>query len=588
LRTLLFLYCLALTTVLAAQVEPPDLLCTRSEAGEEILRWDNTSTACGAYQGTQIFSGTDIGGPFTLVVELTDASAIEFRDPNPTGELRYYFIRYRYDCPGLAVVNSDTLDNRIPATPVLQYAGVEGNDIVIDWLPSVSPEVDNYVILEVTASTIIPRGTVIAPNTVFRLPIQAGDLPTDERRFRLVAFDACGNDSSQGAILKPMSLSLTGGMGCDANVQLLVDQAAISSYLPATLLELFVSVDGGAFASAGTAPPNADMVTYRDANDGEDLCFYVEAVLANGFGRARSVEVCQTVSLNQPVRDFPLYGAGFTPTGELTITYAEPTNPPALASSVLRLNRGNEITPFPLTGSFFNGTGIFLTPFGDAELSGNEAISVRLTDDCDREVTTNEVIPVELNGQALFSGQNLLRWTPFSNGLDGDLTYAVFRAIVPDVGAAAGATYVSIATGLTDLSFNDDVSTLNGGIACYRVEANFQPTGGLDVFAFSSRIVCVESPTEVYLPTAFSPASREATNQVFRPYFSSLPPAEGYQLLVFDRWGGLLFETSDPATGWAGDSKGQVLSSGTYLYRLQFQANDGQLQQRTGTVNLLR
>lgn len=557
----------------------------------EVLRWDNTSTACGPYEATEIFSATAINGPYTMIAELTDPALTEFQDANPSGQLRFYFIRYRYNCPGEAVINSDTLDNLPPVTPVVEYTGVENNEIVLSWQASTSPEVNSYRILEVLATSIIEVGTVTAPVTTFRFPIMVGAPPADERRFRLVALDACGNDSPQGTIVSPMSLAASGGTGCASDIDLTTDQAALSAYLPSSLLELFVSINGGAFTSAGTFPPNATTVSYTEANDGEDLCFYVEAELAQGGGRARSVIACQTVVFSQPVRDFPLYGAGFTTNPpSVVLQYEEPGSAPLLDEALLRINRDNEVLSSMVRNPFFTGSGRFDFPIPPEGLQPGETLSLRLTDECMREVTTNEVEPVYLRGQSLFPGQNNLNWTPLINGLAGTTTYTLYRAIVADEAAAAGAMYSEIAANLTDLSFTDNPPDPDG-IACYFIEANFQPAGPgapAQTFVFASQIVCVQSPTEVYLPNAFSPNALEATNQVFRPFFSSLPPAAGYQLLIFDRWGGLLFSTTDPAAGWAGDSKGQLLPSGAYLYQLTYQTNTGLPRQRSGVVNLLR
>ncbi|MEM1357493.1 MAG: gliding motility-associated C-terminal domain-containing protein [Bacteroidota bacterium] len=584
--TLLFL-----SSALFAQVEPPDFLCTRSEAGMEILRWANTSTACGPYEATEIFSATDINGPYAMIAALTDPALTEYQDANPSGQLRFYFLRYRYNCPGEVVINSDTLDNLPPLTPIVEFTGVEDNEIILSWQASTSPEVSSYRILEVLATSIIEIGTVLAPTTQFRFPFTAGNPPADERRFRLVALDACGNDSPQGTIVSPMSLAATGGTGCASDIELTIDQEALGVYLPSSLLELFVSVNGGAFTAVGTFPPNATTVSYTEANDGEDLCFYVEAELAQGGGRVRSVIACQTVAFSQPVRDFPLYGAGFTtnPPG-LLLGYEEPDSAPILDEALLLINRGNELIGSPLPTPFFTGAGNFFVPLPPDGLQQGETLSLRLTDECMREVTTNEVEPVYLRGQSLFAGQNNLSWTPLINNLAGFTSYTLYRATVTNEGAAAGAMYSAIASGLTGLTFTDNTPDPDG-IACYFVEANFQATGSgasSRTFIFASQIVCVQAPTEVYLPNAFSPNALEATNQVFRPFFSSLPSPDGYQLLIFDRWGGLLFSTNDPAAGWAGDSKGQLLPSGAYLYQLSYQANDGQRRQRSGVVNLLR
>ncbi|MBC6994399.1 gliding motility-associated C-terminal domain-containing protein [Neolewinella lacunae] len=588
-RPLLFLIGFLVFTSLAAQVAAPDFLCTRSDAGTEVLRWNNVASGCGPFQATEILTATDRNGPYTLLAALTDPSTTEYADPNPAGQMRFYFLRYRYDCPGQAVINSDTLDNLIPLTPVVQFAGVEGNEIVLSWLPSRSPEVSGYNVLEVTPNSIDFVATVSGA-TEFRLPFLASDPAPATRQFRLVAIDPCGNDSPQGTIVRPMDLTGAGGTGCGSDITLQIDQAARANYLPATALELFVSVDGAAAVSAGTFPPDATSINYRNANDGEDLAFYVEAVLANGLGRARSTVFRQTVNITQPIRDFPLYGASFEADGSVLLRYAEPASPTALdAFSALLGQSGNRTTEIPLTGTIFGSGGVLTLPTLPAPLAEGETLRLRLADACGREVTTNAVQPVFLSGRALAPGNNLLNWSPLVNNLPGSLSYDIHRAIVADAGAAAGAVFEPIAMDVEGTSYADALDP-GQGMACYLIIARFLPASAVPVAtqAFRSNVVCVAPPTEVYLPNAFSPSAREAANRVFQPFFSSLPESEGYALLVFDRWGGLLFESQDPTAGWSGDRSGQPLPSGAYLYQLRYRTANGAERLRTGVVNLIR
>ncbi len=587
-RILFSLSLVWLATGLFAQVAAPDFLCTRTVAGAEVLSWNNTPNACGPFEAIEVYSSLAANGPFTLLTEINDPLATSFDDPNPTGEVRFYYMRYRYDCPGAAVLNSDTLDNRIPRTPNLLYVGVEGGEIVIDWEAAVSPEVSGYIILEQTPTANIPIDTVFGV-TNYRLLTQPGDAPPGERTFLLVAIDPCGNDSPQGRIASPMDLSGSGGFGCTEVISMEVDQAAIGQYAPLSNLELFVSVDGGAFMSAGIFAPTATTVDYADANDGESLCFYVEAVLANGQGRARSLEFCQTVAFNQPVRDFPLFGAEINASGEIILQFDDQVIQPVTLNGALLVTRTNGQTGIlDLPGFVFSGGTVVVPPLVEPVAPG-DVLQLRLTDDCMREVTTNRVAPIFLTGQTLFPGQNTLNWTPFENELAGSFAYTVSRALVTDPAAAAGAMFIPIAQDITDLNLVDDV-TATDDIACYQVSVRYVPdgTGPVQSAVFRSNIVCVLPRTEVFVPNAFSPRASQAENLTFRPRFSRLPDAAGYSLQIYDRWGGLLFETRDPSAGWAGDSNGQALPVGTYLYQLRFTNSFGETIDRAGTVNLLR
>lgn len=541
-------------------------------------------SGCGPYEATEIYSATAPNGPFGLLAEVMDATETMFSDPNPAGELRYYFLRYRYNCPGQAVMNSDTLDSFIPRSPVVRYVTIEGNEIELEWRPSSSPEVTGYIILEVTPTAFIPLDTV-GNVTNYRFSFSATDPDPAGREFRIVAIDPCGNDSPQGAIVSGMDLTGTGGSGCTSEITLTPDQTSLGGYLPATALELFVSTNGGTFVSAGTSGPAATTITYRDANDGDDLCFYLEAAIAENNGRARSNVFCTSVMINQPVRQVDLYGVEVDENGNLLFQYDNGILLPTLTEADYLFNRGGSVlernSSLPTDLNAAGGQVTLMGPLADPLVSG-ETVAFRLTDDCMREVTTNAVEPVYLTANEFFPGQNQLNWTPLINGLDGEITYDVFRV-------DAAMTLVPLAAGLTALSFQDNRPVQGGGEVCYIVRARFLPDGAAlaESFVFNSNRACVTPVSEVFVPNAFSP-NGDGVNDVFRPFFSPLPTATDYELLIFDRWGALLFETNDPEQGWDGMFNGQRMPTGVFVYTLRYQAKEGVVRPRNGTLNLLR
>ncbi|MCB0769760.1 MAG: gliding motility-associated C-terminal domain-containing protein [Flavobacteriales bacterium] len=88
----------------------------------------------------------------------------------------------------------------------------------------------------------------------------------------------------------------------------------------------------------------------------------------------------------------------------------------------------------------------------------------------------------------------------------------------------------------------------------------------------------------MYLPNAFSP-NNDGINDRFTPVMDCDP--ERFDLELFDRWGGSLFRSTDPATAWEAED----VPVGVYAYRLNYAWNDGRIvQERTqrGHVTLVR
>lgn len=93
---------------------------------------------------------------------------------------------------------------------------------------------------------------------------------------------------------------------------------------------------------------------------------------------------------------------------------------------------------------------------------------------------------------------------------------------------------------------------------------------------------------EFYGPTAFSP-NNDGVNDGFRPLTGCEILA--YNLQIFDRWGNLLFETSDPDQSWNGMLNGKPLSTGVYVWWLDYTVREnGQPESKivTGDVAIVK
>ena len=80
-------------------------------------------------------------------------------------------------------------------------------------------------------------------------------------------------------------------------------------------------------------------------------------------------------------------------------------------------------------------------------------------------------------------------------------------------------------------------------------------------------VIAIEDGLSVHVPNAFTP-DESGINDVFRPIVLGVEP-EQYAFMIFDRWGQILFETNDPATGWNGRfSDGGEVPIGVYVWKL--------------------
>lgn len=95
---------------------------------------------------------------------------------------------------------------------------------------------------------------------------------------------------------------------------------------------------------------------------------------------------------------------------------------------------------------------------------------------------------------------------------------------------------------------------------------------------------------EVYAPTAFTP-NGDGTNELFSVSVAGNIPPAWYELVVFDRWGRLIYQTNDQIQGWNGTLNGQPLPEGAYAWQLRYRnqgLDDRRFRSTSGTVVLMR
>jgi len=74
-----------------------------------------------------------------------------------------------------------------------------------------------------------------------------------------------------------------------------------------------------------------------------------------------------------------------------------------------------------------------------------------------------------------------------------------------------------------------------------------------------------------YIPNTFTPDG-DAYNQTFKPVFTSGFDPNHYEMLIYNRWGEIIFETHDVTYGWDGTYafENSICQDGVYSYKITF------------------
>ena len=160
-------------------------------------------------------------------------------------------------------------------------------------------------------------------------------------------------------------------------------------------------------------------------------------------------------------------------------------------------------------------------------------------------------------------------------GLANGSLAIVSKAVVPEEYSINNAAYQRT-TSFSGLSGGTYTLSIRDGQSCTVTQTVLVP---------------LNCANEIHLPTAFSP-NRDAMNDDLRAYFG-FPSLNVTRFTVYDRWGAVVFSRADftLTTGeslWDGQSDGQTLTPGTYIYRLECQFPDGTQSSYRQSVALLK
>lgn len=93
---------------------------------------------------------------------------------------------------------------------------------------------------------------------------------------------------------------------------------------------------------------------------------------------------------------------------------------------------------------------------------------------------------------------------------------------------------------------------------------------------------CLEG---VNFPTAFTP-NNDGLNDIFKPVIGG--SVTHFQLTIFNYWGQVIFSSNNPAVGWNGTFRGVLQETGTFAWTCIIGFPDGNVENKKGTITLIR
>jgi gliding motility-associated-like protein len=332
------------------------------------------------------------------------------------------------------------------------------------------------------------------------------------------------------------------------------------------------------FAVIGSTDTSTLSFTHQNIEENQTYCYYIEAINKDGL-TSTSNQMCETTTMSLPPS---FINADYATVEGQNLSFSFTIDSTKNALSNYRLEHSNNASSgFTTVANFINFKQSNIS-YKDTTLYNCPSDFYRLSaiNSCDNAATTSNVArPICLNGMLIDNNNITLYWTAYENWLGGVESYTLYRDGVP----------LQTLTP-TDTSFTDDISkiynTNTTGQVCYLIEAKEGNSNPHGIMGHSrSNDFCMPLVPGVYMPNALAPKSSGINNE-FKPTLLFIP--KEYKLFIYDRWGKLQFQTTEPGKGWKGElNNNETAPLGVYMYYLYIKTPQGQSIEKKGSVTVV-
>lgn len=583
-RLFLFLFLWMSSATAWAQIESP---CARLLVGlgRDSLSW--TATPCAGFGGYVILGTTDLAAGFTALDTLTNPSPTLYAHNNP-GETTWFY-RIGMLCNGILTNQSPVISNERPVCPNLTDVSIVGGVPVVSWEASPSPEVIGYQLYKENpygSGNYFPypsAGFII--NGLSYADVGATDLLA---RYALVAVSPCsksllGEGTALDGTTGPHTSMLVQGTldGCTRQYRLVWNayenwEFGVGGY------EISLSRNGAPFIALDTVA--ALTYVYTNVQDGDNLQFVLRALESGTNKSALSNVLILDALVNRPMDRLDLTNVTTTPNDMVEIHWRWDLDVDFLNA---HLQYSDDKTDWSNVLSYATlpttATMLETDPAATPQ-STRRYYRIVSTDACNTERRSNYGSNIVLRGRPEADYINRLSWD-FADMEYGEVVdYQLYRINTN----GSHSLVASLTPADTVVEHSVDIAVESNAQICYYLVANIEwnyPDGTSLWSESRSNTVCVQQSSIAYFPNAVAP---DGKNRQFRPVLVFGKSISDYSLVVFDRYGGVVFETNDPYAAWDGTKNGDRLPQGIYVYTARFVQPDGKEVGYKGTVMVVR
>jgi gliding motility-associated-like protein len=544
------------------------------------LLWNKPTDNCGSFTHYNLYGRDNALSLYEFLGNYTNwnSNSISLKLRN-LKSWEFYLV-YHKACNGTDSIFSDTIkiDNQAPFDSQLDSVSVDlaTQKTILGWSQNLSPDIRGYYVYFITATNSI----ITTTSNNFYLDNGLRDPQNGPVQYGIAAFDSCNNTSLISVPHTTIHLQSIYNQ-CNKTINL-----QWTPYIgwPVDGYDIFLRINAGNFAQIGSVIANINQFTYNFSNFGSSYCFYVRAKkLASSITSSSNLS-CQNT--NGIVATRGSYIAKASVQGsivELSLVIPNGT-------SVQKVNiyRAESSSPFSLWQSVnTNGGTIDLIDNGVNVHSKTYSYYYTSEGPCNLIFDTSQIAKtILLNLVMVNPGDQYLSWNLYDRFIKLSENQQVLLSNSPDYNKSSPWNILSTISNST-INYQDNTTLgTNQQQLCYcirAIENNANITFNRKDTSYSN-IECVTADPIVYFPNAMQ---INGFNTVFYPKGVFIDFTKS-SFFIYDRWGQIVYETTDIQKGWDGKINDEFVQSDVYAYKAIITGLNGKVLYFDGTLTVLK
>jgi gliding motility-associated-like protein len=225
--------------------------------------------------------------------------------------------------------------------------------------------------------------------------------------------------------------------------------------------------------------------------------------------------------------------------------------------------------------------------FGDGTYSNNTSPSHLYEEPGEYSIKVKVQSPTGCELSTEYTDLLIIKKGPKANFTVQPEKVSIINPAISLINSSSGGNYHFWEFGTGDISYEFEPKYVYTDTGLYKI--TYILTSANNCTDTLTKYVDVSPDVLMFYPNAFTP-NGDGTNDEFFGKGSFIKYMQGFNLSIFDRWGGLVFDTDDPLEYWNGRkfNSGDVLPQGVYVYIYAYSTPRGKLISDKGFVTLIK